>query len=227
LVGGIAAGPVLNDSGFDAWAVDDDSTANGSYLYYVQTPTDAEIADAVALGWTLRTRLRVVDVPDTAVTILDASVSLEYSDGSTRYTVVFGSDADGDPMVTLITGQSTSTSFTLEGTGGGYHLYELVFDPVAGSADLFVDGVERISDYAGHTFQLGAKHVSFGGGSSPDTGHGRSNLVEFTVASEPSPPAVPSLSPQALLVLSAGLLQVAALRLGRGSRRSEGATRPE
>lgn len=212
--GPIAEGPVVNDSGYDAWAVDDDSTSNGSYLYFTQTPTDTQISDAAALGWALRSRLRVVDVPDTAATILDASVSLEYADGARRYTLVFGSDTDGDPIVTLITGQSTGTSHTLEGTGGGYHLYELVFDPVAGSADLFVDGVEQISDYGGHTHQAGVKRVSFGGASSPDTGHGRYNLVEFTVFSE----AVPSLSPPAILVLSSGLLAIGARRLGRGAR---------
>jgi len=31
-------------------------------------------------------------------------------------------------------------------SGSGYHLYELIFDPAAGSANLFIDGVQVISD---------------------------------------------------------------------------------
>ena len=58
---------------------------------------------------------------------------------------------DGDPIVELVTDNSQGgISFVLEGSGGGYHSYELIYDPLAASADLFVDGIEQISDYTGY-----------------------------------------------------------------------------
>ena len=180
-VSGISAGPLTNDSGFDAWFVDDNSTVQGSSLLYSQVPTDSQIAQASAVGWTLRIRLRVVDVSDG----VDSSVVAEYANGTRRYTIDWGSDSDGDPIILLATDSSegvfTGPSFTLEGTGGGYHLYELVFDAVAGTADLFVDGIERISDYAGHTINVAGagKRVIWGGGQSSTIGHGNYNFVEF------------------------------------------------
>jgi hypothetical protein len=186
-VGDITAGPLTNDLGFDAWFVDDNSTAAGSTLWYSQVPTDSQIAQAITFGWTLSIRLRVVDVLDG----VDSSVIAEYADGTRRYTIDWGSDSDGDPIILLATdfagGVFTGPSFTLQGTGGGYHLYELVFDAVAGTADLFVDGIERISDYAGHTINVtgAGKRVNWGGGQSSTTGHGNYNFVEFALSACP------------------------------------------
>ena len=56
----------------------------------------------------------------------------------------------------------------LEGGGFGYHLYELTFAPVAGSADLFIDGVERLSDYVGPA--TATSRVLWGADTSFDTG---------------------------------------------------------
>ena len=78
LVGGIVAGPVTNDlgSGYDAWFVDDNSTAGGSFLAYTLSLTDAQIADGKSQGWRLSGRLRIVDHNDG----VDFSASLFYED---------------------------------------------------------------------------------------------------------------------------------------------------
>jgi hypothetical protein len=61
-----------------------------------------------------------------------------------------------------------------------YHLYELVFDPAANppSADLFVNGVERISDYTG--FPRTLARVVWGSFESTSEGEGRFNRVEWS-----------------------------------------------
>ena len=118
----------------------------------------------------------------------DGSPMILYRDGTTSYALAFGTESDGDPIVRAMTGQSGNTilgpTFTLQSAGSGYHLYELIYDPVAGSADLFVDGIERISDFEGLALVV-APNVGWGAGSSADVGEGRYNLVQFEVTSVP------------------------------------------
>jgi hypothetical protein len=190
-----SVGAIIGDLGFDAWFVDDDGTAVGTGTSYTVVPAVALNTQAATNGWTLRTRLRVVDVPDTP----DGSPILSYRNGTTSYQMFFGTEADGDPIVRLIEALTpiTGPTFTLEGTGGGYHLYELVYDPQTGSADLFVNGIEVLSDYEG--FPLTQSLVWWGAGSSADTGRAHFNLVQFEVVPDP----VPALPPAALLALAA------------------------
>ncbi len=184
---GVEVGPVNNDleQGINAWYVDDNSTEVHSTLIYRQTPTDAQIADANTFGWKLSTRLRVVDVDRPA----NFTVGARYSNGARRYGVIFGSDEDGDPIVILAKGATDERlawgpSYTVEGAGSTYHLYELVFDPGAGSADLFVDGTQRLSGYMG--VSADTKRVFFGSANSYTTGHGNYNLVQWEIVPEPS-----------------------------------------
>ena len=183
---------VINDGGIDAWAVDGDAPNNRTIQYF-HFPTASTVAQGNTSGWTLRLNLRVVDVDDA----VDAAVIGEYNVGSTRYIMLFGSDGDGDPIVKLVTAIGgdpffSGPEFTLEGTGGGYHLYELVFDPAAGTADLFVDGGGEavISDYGGSSGSGGDAYVQWGVGQSVVGGHGNYNLVQFEIAA--SPPGCPS-----------------------------------
>lgn len=183
---GTSAGPLINDagSGLDAWFVDDSSTSGG--LGYAALLSAPEVDLANTLGWSLTTTLRIPNALETAA----VSPFLLYANGTTRWQMAFGSDAEGDPLVLLMDGGGsfpnfTGASFTLEGVGNGYHTYELVFDPDEASADLFIDGTERISDYAGFAFVEPAG-IGWGTGSSADTGRGHFNLVEFSVVPEPS-----------------------------------------
>lgn len=192
------AGPVFNDllSGYDAWSVDDNSTAVGSpgtLRYYTQTLSAAEVTAGGSAGWRLSLRLRVVDVPDEFVTVsgfgLASTIGATYRDATRDWYIAFGSEADGDPIVRLPGGGT----FTLQGGGAGYHLYELVYDPVAGSADLFIDGTEQVSNVVGAVTSFAHNRVQWGAMTSPDDGHGNFNLVRFANFPEavvPLPPAV-------------------------------------
>lgn len=190
----VTSGPLANDNGtgLAAWFVNDASTAEGSALQYRAFPTAAQAADALAFGWQLTANLRVVNVPDTA----DDSVSVEYLAGTHRFDMRFGSQADGDPIVNFPGGPT----FALEGGGSGYHLYSLVFDPTAGLADLFIDGVEHVSNFAGFA-EVSSPEVAWGGRASAATGHGNYNLIQFVSF-------VPEPSTYALLLASGALVLV-------------------
>jgi hypothetical protein len=78
------------------------------------------------------------------------------------------------------------SSLALDGLGGGYHLYELVYDPASASADLFVDGVERLSNYAGNV-AVNTPTAWWGSGGGPGTGQGNFAAASFNVSDVPEP----------------------------------------
>lgn len=179
----------VDDGGTPSWSIHDNvATPASGYLVYRQIPTAQNVSDAAQLGWTLRANLRVIDGGGH----VHGSVLVEYADGPRRYSMVFGSaSATSDDLeVRLwngdvdIDGSALGASCTLPGeagASGAHHLYELTFDPVSGSSDLFVDGVERLGDYTGHHFLTPQTQVVWGAASDLDTGEGRYNLVEWRV----------------------------------------------
>jgi hypothetical protein len=182
--GGVTVGP-LNDNGLRAWYVDDNSVNLGSLFTYEQVPHECEIPLGSTTGWTLRTRLRVVDINS----LPSFAVFVSYQDGTHEWPITFGADVGGNPLVRLPTGTGAGTGIDYMVTGGpnAYHLYALVFDPSNGKADLFVDGIEVLSDYEGRS-EGQTPLVYWGGGQSDTTGQGNYNLVEFFVGEEVKSP---------------------------------------
>lgn len=179
---GVTTGGIVNDlgTGLDAWFVDDDSLALGSaVIYRSSTMSSSNVANAINSGWRLSVNLRVVEGPSAGV--FDG-LNASFVTGSLAFGMSFDMEIDNDPTVTLFGG----TSFTLEGAGSGdYHLYELIYDPSESSADLFVDGTERISGYAGSALSAPAR-INWGGNASSGTGRGHFNSVQFSVVPEPT-----------------------------------------
>jgi hypothetical protein len=218
--GATTAAPVVNDlgSGYDAWAVDDNSTAFDTLRYYYEDLTTAEVNEGNLAGWRLSFRVRVVNTPDALATInvgginyLWSDVAATYRDGSRDWYLGIASQADGDPIIRLPNSTSSlASTYALEGGGSGYHLYELVYDPSAASADLFVDGVELVSNIVGNTTAAGQKRVMWGAMHSPDTGQGNYNFVRF--ANSPAPAPVPVPGAALLFAGSLGLLGGLGLR---------------
>lgn len=192
------SGPVSDDqgSGLDAWFIDDNLQTIGSNWFYTQTPSSTEISQASTLGWTLRANLRIVDAPDAISNA--GSIMLEYATDAVSFRLALGSAANGDPITLLSDGgtdgdnNTTGEMFTYQNGGSGYHLYEMVYDPVASSVDLFIDGIERISDFSGildPTFKV--NRVAWGSGSSFDVGQSNWNQVEWEIATVPLPASLP------------------------------------
>jgi hypothetical protein len=201
---GVYTGPITNDagSGMDAWYVNDTATFGGSNQSYYGSLTSDQVTQASTNGWTLSTTIRIPDASETAAY---APFAL-YRDGVRSWDVAFGSTSGGDPIVKLITGglhpNYNGPSYTLQGVGSTYHTYDLVYDPLSSSADLFVDGVEVISDYLGIVYSTIKTNIGWGSGSSIDTGQGNFNAVSFSINPAPVPiPAAVWLFGSGLLVL--------------------------
>lgn len=182
------AGPVFNDlgSGYDAWSVDDNSTALDTVRMYYEDLTAAQVAEGTTAGWRLTARLRIVNLSDGFATVagfgLSSAVSVFYRDAVHDWYLGFGSQADGDPILRLPNNNGAGALIALEGAGSGYHLYELVYDPLALSADLFVDGLEVASNLVGNSTTGGQRRVAWGASTSPDAGQGNYNLVRFATS---------------------------------------------
>lgn len=185
-VGGLAPDPTCAGCGLAAWVVDDRSTASGSRYRYEQTPSAAQVEDALSVGWVLRTELRVSSAEDAQSgpsDAVDPSVIVEYSEGEAgsqqRFALEFGADATGRPIVGLL-GDGREFASSAEATD--YLTYELVYDPVQQTAALLVDGVEVLGGYSGFAAGSVARRVNWGSGSSGGLGRGHYARVEWEIA---------------------------------------------
>jgi hypothetical protein len=209
--GGTSATAVYNDagSGFDAWAVDDNSTASDTLRYYYEDLTAAQTEEGASAGWSLSLRLRIVNIPDGFTTVggfgVASTIAATYRDGVRDWYLGFGAQADGDPVIRLPNNNTGTWAF--EGGGSGYHLYELRYDPLAGSADFFIDGIERISNIVANTSVYSGRRVLWGATTSPDAGEGRFSSVRFEMA-----PAAAVPIPAAAWLLGSALGGLAWLR---------------
>ena len=176
-------GPLTGDMGYDAWYVDDNSTISGSADYYYQWLTPEQTAGGLAAGWRATIRVRVTDLADT----MHGSVHFNYRTENWRWQFNFGSDNLGS-QTGLAMGADVypPTGVSVVAGDSGYHLYEIVFDPGSGFADVFIDGVERISNWQGYAMPLYTPYVSFGSLASIDTGQGNYNLVRLDILPEPA-----------------------------------------
>jgi hypothetical protein len=177
---GISAGPV-DAPPVSAWFVEDVSSDPGSFLFYESATTPCQ-GDVDELGWTLRACLRTDD-PDS-----EDSVFVLYNNaGTRRFDMWFNSSAVTLLETTEGCGGIVGRSYSITGAEPSCHAsdfiqFELVYDPVTQTADLFVNGVEQISNYAGHNELVqDFDGVIWGAGSSCGQGYGEFHLVEFEV----------------------------------------------
>lgn len=171
------SGGTIDDlgSGIDAYFVGDGSTVHNSVHFYSQTPDSATIAEASATGWKLSVNMRI----SSGNTGNAPSMGAGYEDGSAGFEMYFDRESDGDPTVGFRGGAST---YTLDGVGDStYNLYEMIYDSNSGTADLYVNGVERLSDFAGSI--SASPRVRWGSVVSNGTGNGYFNSVTFATGS--------------------------------------------
>lgn len=173
------SGPIYNSSGgIDAWQVEDPGGGfEGGYEVVIP---DIELLDAQTNGFTFRAIVRTPNGNQPLNDAIIAGVNIDEE----GYILRFGAD-NGTPTVDFL--GVGGTAVTLTGLDDGFHLYEVVYDPGTSTADLFVDGVEEISDVAGWNGTFLNKVVSFGSGAGGGAGNGYYHLVQFDIA--PAPPA--------------------------------------
>ncbi|MDD4102881.1 MAG: hypothetical protein PHU80_09680, partial [Kiritimatiellae bacterium] len=152
---------------------------------YLTLLSDAEVAAANAYGWRLTMRLRGVNANDA----VDGSVSAQIATAPNLYSISFGSDAAGNAKVQVTNG----SVHTIPG-GSGYHLYELEYDPVSGTASLKCDGALLQAGLVKSSNTM--ERVLWGANQTPSTGCGHYELVQFNILWPDPPPApMPPLPP--------------------------------
>ena len=169
--------PILGDEGFDAWVIDDVAKNSIEYHFY---PSGTQLAEAESQGWRMTARIKVGNTPDS----VDNGVVFYYISETHQFAVNLGSDSSGDPMVLLGNSTHFGPATTLDGLGGGYHLYEMEYDPGTAEVSLAVDGQPVLSGHDGWALSQTPRAAFLSGGVA--TGEGRWNFVKFEIIPEPS-----------------------------------------
>lgn len=192
--GGVAVGPYTEGvPPASAWFIDDTSSAPASGHNYRRDLTPCELSVGNAHGWTMRTCLDVLD--DDGL----PSIYFGLDTGERRDDLWFTRELSGALVVWLgdVSASGCAPSglpYTIGSEGGchvpGFHLFELKYDPVPGTARFTVDGVELNPAFGGYAWTSGLPNVSFAAGSSCDSGKGLFYSVEFEVHATANPEEV-------------------------------------
>jgi PEP-CTERM motif len=196
IVGSPTFGPIANDQGHPAWAIAG-FTQNSQFGYLSGALTALQKADVANQGFDLTLTARVLQglapAYDSTNHITLAAAVLD--NGIKRFEIDLGVNGNGDTVAVLPTSidsggpggsiRSPGQSFTLTGSGSTYHTYDLIYNPTTQLADLYVDGIDRIQGYAGHTSFVGDRGLEFAAFSG---GEGNFNLVQVSsLRSVPEP----------------------------------------
>ncbi|MDC0936774.1 PEP-CTERM sorting domain-containing protein [Pirellulales bacterium] len=181
---GVANNGPIDDSGTPAWNINDDSDAGDTRESYTRRLTDEQLAQAAVDGWRMKGTLRVVstdDVPDGAI---EMSV---FTDNNVGYLLWLGADSAGNAIVAEFggvqaDGLALGRSVTLG--SGGYHDYEMVFDPTSQTVDVLADGNLVIDDMLPLEFtSLNLNRILWGSNASAGIGEANYSFIEFIIGS--------------------------------------------
>lgn len=171
---GITIGPITGDGGYDAWEVAQTSTNELRYTYTLSS----EDLTTFQQGWKMTACIRVVNDGQAA----NNTVQVRVDDAvHGLWAIGFGSQSDGDPILKFIWG----STYTLEGYGPGYHLYELINLDGDGSAELYADG-NLIANVAGRGAPRSSTLIAWGSLTGAYPGDGRYNTVTLETVPEPA-----------------------------------------
>jgi autotransporter-associated beta strand protein len=188
--GPASKGPVMNDvgTGLNVWSITSGSSSTQTGYGLAFTP--AQNAALASQGFEMTMEARVPSGPLNSPNgnfYPSAYATVDFGSGR-RFDVAIGRNSNGDTEAVLPTAlvggvnyYTPGASFTLTGSGSSYHLYQLVYNPMANAADLYIDGVDRLSGYAGQTQFFDAGGTGF----DADNG-GTNNCNVFEVQSTPT-----------------------------------------
>lgn len=183
--GMVANNGPINDNGTPAWNINDDSATGRAA--WTRSLRPAQVDEALAEGWTMKGSVNVLgldDVPDGGI---EMSV---YPNSHVGYTLWFGADSSGNPIVAEFGGNLAEAPFalgrsvTLDSTG--FHDYEMVYDPDTQTVDVFANGALLIDDMLAATRQTTSPLNRILWGSNAGAGVGEANFsyVEFIIGED-------------------------------------------
>ncbi len=179
--GALSVQAIPDDGGTPAWQIS--STGGVQQALYIQLGgigpylggsglTQAEIDEINAIGFTLSLVARVVTGP-----VYEEAGSQKTSGGisvagftNSRFDIGLGTDGAGNTIVVvpqLISFDGSSFASAPFGSvflvpGNDYHLYQLSYDPIAGTATLLIDGVVKATGYGGAAISGGVVDNNYG-----------------------------------------------------------------
>ena len=183
---GVTNNGAVRDGSTAAWNINDSSGAVNTSGGWSRFLREDQIPIAQTEGWTMKASISVLNTADTPDGAIELSV---YAASDKGYTLWLGSDAMGNPIVGEF--QGTLPTLTLGRTvtlnsGPGYHDYEMSYDPVSQTVDLFVDGALTIDDMAPINRNGAAiNRVLWGSNSGTGIGNANYSSVEFIVGAAP------------------------------------------
>lgn len=207
-------GPIANDMGLEAWSIT--GQQNSQFYYTSGALSPLQMADIANHGFDLTLTARVLQ--NTAQTYDTANPYVfafaNFDTGDRRFDVMLGINGQAETVVVLPTSylvsgstvQAFGSSFTLSGSDG-YHTYQLAYDPITQLADLFVDNVECIQNYAGNTEYLSNWGLGWG---TVFGGQGNFNSVQLA-----TPQSTPVPAPATMLLLGTGIAGLVGSRIRR------------
>lgn len=165
-------GPVTGDQGLDAWFIQGGGPAT---VFYSRGLSSEERAQLAGTDWTISLTLRLVQSPETY-----ANSFLRFATGSEIFLLAFGSESDGDPFVRTY---DANPAYILDGGANKYHDYQLRYNALNATADLWVDGVKRLNDVPSRSSSQSVLEWGVGQG---DFTRANWNQVSLSVIPEPS-----------------------------------------
>jgi hypothetical protein len=171
-----SVGPVTGDLGMDSWMTA--TPTNGISASYQQNLSASQIAQLAGENWTLTMILRVVETDTSGKSLVGFATGTEKF-----YGMFFGASTSGDPFVRI-----NDQTYSLDGAGSIYNVYQLVYTAANDTADLWVNGVDRLQDVPHYQSPLG--YVTWGSGLQSGPAQVNWNLVELSVSSVPEPSAI-------------------------------------
>ena len=171
-------GPVTNNMGYDAWAIRFPYPSGLSYARYFSNQ------DLSESDWVLSVTAQFL----TQSNNVSGTFTTGVATGTDFFSLFFGAQQDGDQSVRVLGNGSFTPDYILEGTGSGYHNYELRYSAAHRTVDLWVDGAQIYSDLEGKP-STSSPYLAWGGNnpfSNLETIEGRWNSIELSFVPEPS-----------------------------------------
>lgn len=170
-------GSAINDGGTKAWNVNDSAVGELTYSYTFNAQEEAGAVDQWGMSATVRLPLAPMGLQS------NPFLHVRFDDDK-RYFMRWTVSSGGTPSVQLL----GSDSALVEVAGSGYHTYNVVYNKVDGTADVFADGNEVISDITPMYNDPGAEYFNWGSGASDATpGQGYFSNVSFSIPTIPEP----------------------------------------
>ncbi len=156
-------GPV-SGSGVSAWNTTISNLSG--IIYYTYSLTPQQQAETIGTDWILSFNLQLPN-PNSQAGV-----------GVDTFGITVASGNNGDPFV--------PGGFTLTGGGAGYHNYQVYYSSAAGTASIWVDGIERAHDYLyGISLPNGLSELQWGVGQGGPSSANWST-VSLQIVPEPS-----------------------------------------